>query len=249
LERKHHSEWLERTELLIGSDALNLLKSSNILLVGLGGIGSFAGEFLVRAGVCKMTLIDGDVVDPTNKNRQLQALNSTVGQSKVTLLKNRYFDINPEIEISGYEQFMMPEDMDELLYANKYDYILDCIDSVQPKVTLLKNARKHKQKIISAMGAGGKLDPSKIRISDISLTKECKFAQSVKKALKKEGIRKGILAVYSEEIQPKSALRLTEGALFKKSFYGTISYMPALFGLVMASEVIRRIGGLKKPMC
>ena len=249
MERKHHSGWLERTELLIGSEALNVLKNANILIVGLGGIGSFAGEFLVRAGVGKLTLIDGDVVDPTNKNRQLQALNSTVGQSKVTLLKNRYFDINPEIEISGYEQFMMPEDMDELLHTNRFDYILDCIDSVQPKVTLLKNARKHKQKIISAMGAGGKLDPSKIRISDISLTKECKFAQSVKKTLKKDGIRKGILAVYSEEIQPKSALRLTEGALFKKSFYGTISYMPALFGLIMASETIRRMCGLKKPMC
>lgn len=106
----------------------------------------------MRAGVGKLTLIDGDVVDPTNKNRQLQALNSTVGQSKVTLLKNRYFDINPEIEISGYEQFMMPEDMDELLHTNRFDYILDCIDSVQPKVTLLKMQENINKRLFQRWG-------------------------------------------------------------------------------------------------
>jgi tRNA A37 threonylcarbamoyladenosine dehydratase len=246
METKNTQKWLERTELLIGEDSLESLRKANILLVGLGGIGSYAGEFLVRAGIGKMTIIDGDIVDQTNKNRQLQALTSTVGMSKVQLLQERFSDINSSIELTTYDQFMMPEDMQELLEKNRFDFILDCIDSVQPKINLIRFAKLTKQKLISAMGAGGKLDPASIRIADISDTKECKFAQSVKKALKRKGIRKGVLVVYSEEIQPKSALKLIEGAHFKKSYYGTISYMPALFGLYMASEVIRRIGGLKK---
>ncbi|MBK8671012.1 MAG: tRNA threonylcarbamoyladenosine dehydratase [Saprospiraceae bacterium] len=239
-------KWLERTALLIGDDAISRLQQSNVLLVGLGGVGSYAGEFLVRAGIGKMTIIDGDIVDPTNINRQLQAVHSTIGQSKALLLKTRLMDINPELQIITYEKFMEPDDMLRLMTDHQYDFILDCIDSVTPKLTLLKMAKRSKCKIISSMGAGGKLDPTRIRIGDISTTKECKFAQSVRKRLKKEGVRKGIIAVYSEEIQPKEALKLTDGKNYKKSFYGTISYMPALFGLTMASEVIRRLGGLKK---
>ncbi|MGB4961093.1 MAG: tRNA threonylcarbamoyladenosine dehydratase [Saprospiraceae bacterium] len=239
--------WLERTSLLIGEEAHNNLKNANILLVGLGGVGSYAGEFLVRAGVGKLTIIDGDTVDVTNINRQMQALHSTIGQSKVALLVSRFKDINPDIDMKSYEQFMEPSDMENLLVAERYDFILDCIDSVTPKLTLLRMAKGSKTKVISSMGAGGKLDPSKIKIGDIALTKECKFAQSVRKRLKKIGIKKGIIAVWSEEIQPVEALKLTDGKNYKKSFYGTISYMPALFGLTMASEVIRRVGGLKKP--
>lgn len=246
MEKQSSSYWLERTELLIGTEPLEKLRAANILLVGLGGIGSYAGEFLVRAGIGHLTIIDGDVVDPTNKNRQLQALNSTVGLSKVELLKARFMDINPGLTLTCYDHFMMPHDMHNLLETCQYDFILDCIDSVQPKLNLIKSAKITKQKIICAMGAGGKLDPTAMRIADISETKECKFAQSVKKALKRMGIRKGVLVVFSEEIQPKSALKMTDGTKFKKSFYGTISYMPALFGLFMASEVIRRIGQLKK---
>lgn len=155
-------------------------------------------------------------------------------------------DINPAIDITAFEKFMEPQDMEALIRSHRYDFVIDCIDSVTPKLTLLQVARRTKSKVISSMGAGGKLDPSKIRVGDISTTKECKFAQSVRKRLKKEGIRKGIIAVFSEEIQPKEALRLTDGKNYKKSFYGTISYMPALFGLTIASEVIRRLGNLKK---
>ncbi|MBK8621015.1 MAG: tRNA threonylcarbamoyladenosine dehydratase [Saprospiraceae bacterium] len=238
--------WLERSELLIGRDAILTFQESHVLLVGLGGVGSFAGEFLVRAGIGQITIIDGDVVDPTNKNRQLQALNSTIGKSKVELLRERYLDINPDIKINCIDHFMIPEDMEKLLRNNSYDFILDCIDSVQPKLNLIQLARASKMKFISSMGAGGKLDPAAIRIADISQTKECKFAQTVKKLLKRRGIRDRILVVYSEEIQPKEALKMTNGANYKKSYYGTISYMPALFGLFMASEVIRRLGRLKK---
>jgi len=239
-------KWLERTALLIGEESIFNIAEANILLVGLGGVGSFAGEFLVRAGVGKMTIIDGDTVDITNINRQLQAVTSTIGLSKSELLKSRFEDINPDIHITAYDRFLEPEDMESLLENSKFDYILDCIDSVTPKLTLLKIAKRKKLKIISSMGAGGKLDPSKIKIGDISTTKECKFAQSLRKRLKRENIKRGIKVVFSEEIQPKDALKLTDGKNYKKSYYGTISYMPALFGLTMASEVIRTIGQLKK---
>lgn len=237
--------WLERTTLLIGDEATENLINSNILVVGLGGVGSYAADALVRAGVGKMTIIDGDLVDPTNKNRQLHALNSTVGKSKAALMAERFRDINPIIDLTVIEQFMEPDDMLNLLQENRFDYILDCIDSVLPKLYLIKMAKQTKQKLISAMGAGGKLDPSKIKIADISKTKECKFAQQIKKSLKRDNIRKGVLVVFSEEIQKASSLKKTDGSNYKKSFYGTISYMPAMFGLFMAAEVIRRIGKLK----
>jgi len=239
-------QWLERTALLIGEESIEKISNANILLVGLGGVGSFAGEFLIRAGIGQMTIIDGDTVDITNINRQLQAKTSTIGQSKSELLKSRFEDINPEVKIAAYDRFLEPEDMESLLESGKFDYILDCIDSVTPKLTLLKIAKVKNLKIISSMGAGGKLDPSKIRIGDISTTKECKFAQSLRKRLKKDNIKGTITVVFSEEIQPKDALKLTDGKNYKKSYYGTISYMPALFGLTMAAEVIRILGDLKK---
>lgn len=237
--------WMERTNLLIGPECIAKLQKANVLLVGLGGVGSYAGEFLVRAGVGQITIIDGDVVDPTNINRQLQAVHSTIGMSKAVLLRQRFLDINPELQIQKFEKFMEPDDMVQLITEGNFEFVLDCIDSITPKLTLLKAAKQTKVPVIAAMGAGGKLDPTKIRISDISNTKECKFAHTVRKRLKKEGIRRGIITVYSEEIQPKSALKLTDGKNYKRSYYGTISYMPALFGLFMASEVIRRLGSLK----
>jgi len=235
--------WLGRTELLIGPQALLRLRKTNVLLIGLGGVGSFAGEFLVRSGIGKITIVDGDTVDPTNKNRQLQALDSTAGQPKANLLKARYLDINPQLEIQSFDRFLEPQDIDQLLTSEPFDFVLDCIDSVLPKITLLSTARKHKVKIYSSMGAGGKMDPSKIRVADLYQTKECKFAQQVRKQLKRIDKRKGIIAIYSEEIQPKAALKYTDGSKYKKSYYGTISYMPALFGLTMASEVIRKVVG------
>lgn len=237
--------WLERTELLIGDEAIHKLAACHVLLVGLGGVGSYAGEFLIRAGIGRITIVDGDEVDPTNINRQLQALHSSVGQSKADLMKKRLTDINPDLQVNAIAKFLEPEDMDKLIAENGFDFVLDCIDSVTPKLTLIQIAKRRRLKLISSMGAGGKLDPSRIRVGDISTTRECKFAQTVRKRLKRMGIRKGFLAVYSEEIQPHDALRMTDGTRYKRSFYGTISYMPALFGLTMASEVVRRLGGLK----
>jgi tRNA A37 threonylcarbamoyladenosine dehydratase len=234
-------DWLERTVLLIGENGVQKLKNTNVLLVGLGGIGSYAGEFLVRAGVGSITIVDGDDVDITNINRQLQALSSTVGKNKAQLISERFLDINPDLIIKVITKFLEPKDIEIILDENRYDFILDCIDSVLPKVTLLSIAVRKKLKIISSMGAGGKLDPSKVKVADLFKTKECKFAQQVRKEMKRRNITKGIIAVYSEEIQLKDALKYTDGTKYKKSFYGTISYMPALFGLRMSAEVIRRV--------
>ena len=233
--------WLERTELLIGKDAIEKLNKTHILVVGLGGVGSYAAETMVRSGIGKITIIDGDDVDPTNKNRQLQALDSTAGLQKAEVLKERFLDINPKLTITVHDQFMEPDAMQELLLQNQYDFVLDCIDSISPKVSLILTLRKMKCKFISSMGAGGKLDPTKIRIADIKKTKDCKFAQTVKRYLKEKGVRDGVLTVFSQEIQKKESLQLTDGSNYKKSFYGTIAYMPAMFGMTMAYEVIRRL--------
>lgn len=235
------SNWLERTELLIGKDALTKLNNAHVLVVGLGGVGSYAAETLVRAGVGNLTIIDGDDVDPTNKNRQLQALDSTVGKQKANVLKERFLDINSELNLVVYDMFMQPDAMSQLIKTNRYDFALDCIDSFEPKLSLILTLRALKQPFISSMGAGGKLDPSKIKVADIKKTKECKFAQQVRKLLRNKGVNDRVLTVYSDEIQVASSLKLTDGRNFKKSFYGTISYMPAMFGMTLASEVIKRI--------
>lgn len=232
------NNWLERTELLIKQDGLNKLQNANILVVGLGGVGSFAAEFLARAGVGKMTIIDGDTVDITNINRQLPALHSTVNQPKVELVYARLKDINPNLDLTAINEFLTPERMESILTKEKFDYILDCIDSVSPKLSLILTAKRNKIKIVSAMGAGGKTDPSKVMVTDISKTNNCFLAKQIRKRLRKEKINKGIKCVFSTELQKEDSLKMTDGSNFKKSFYGTISFMPALFGLHAAAEVI-----------
>ncbi|MDY3350569.1 tRNA threonylcarbamoyladenosine dehydratase [Riemerella anatipestifer] len=232
------NNWLERTELLIKQDGLNKLQNANILVVGLGGVGSFAAEFLARAGVGKMTIIDGDTVDITNINRQLPALHSTVNQPKVELVYTRLKDINPNLDLTAINEFLTPERMEAILTKEKFDYILDCIDSVSPKLSLILTAKRNKIKIVSAMGAGGKTDPSKVMVRDISKTNNCFLAKQIRKRLRKEKINKGIKCVFSAELQKEDSLKMTDGSNFKKSFYGTISFMPALFGLHAAAEVI-----------
>lgn len=234
--------WLERTELLIKEEGILKLRNAKLLVVGLGGVGSFAAEFLARAGVGHLTLVDGDTVDITNINRQLPALHSSIGQSKAKLVADRMIDINPSIQLEVIPQFLNPEDMAQVLDSTPFDYVLDCIDSVSPKVELIKQARRRKIKIISCMGAGGKMDASQIHVKDISKTYNCYLAKQIRKRIKKEAnLDKGFKCVFSSELQDEESLKLTDGTHFKRSFYGTISFIPAAFGLRAASEVINYV--------
>lgn len=234
--------WLERTELLVGPEALSRVLGSHVLVVGLGGVGSFAAEFLARAGVGKLTIVDGDVVDPTNRNRQLQALSSTHGQKKAWLIRDRILDINPECEVEAIDTFLDPEAMRALLRSAKVDYALDCIDSVQPKLNFIATALSEGIPFISSMGAGGRIDPSKIEIAGLEESRNCPFAKHVRKRLAKEyGIRSGFHVVFSSEHANKDSVRLTDGSNFKKSFYGTSAWIPAAFGLHAASFAVRQL--------
>lgn len=231
--------WLERTELLIKPEGIEKLRKANILLVGLGGVGSFAAEFLVRAGIGNLTIIDGDTVDITNINRQLPALHSTIDKDKIEVISERILDISPNLNLIKINEFLLPERMEEILNSQKFDYVLDCIDSLSPKLALIIACKRKKIKLVSAMGAGGKSDPSKVKVRDISKTNNCFLARQIRKKLKKENIHKGFRCVFSTEIQDECSLKMTDGSNFKKSFYGTISYMPAIFGLYAAAEVIQ----------
>lgn len=230
--------WLSRTQLLIGEEALLKLTRSHVMVVGLGGVGSYAAEFIARSGVGKMTIIDGDVVDPTNRNRQLPALATNHGVSKALIMEERLKAINPELKLNVIKEFINPEMVLQQL-TEKPDYVIDAIDSITPKITFIRTAYENKIKMVSSMGAGAKLDPTQLKVVDISKTWNCPFAQQVRKNLKKYNIRKGIKVVFSPENPIKESLMLTDGKNYKKSAYGTISYLPAVFGAVTSSVVIR----------
>ena len=237
--------WLLRTTLLVGETSVDILQKSHVLVVGLGGVGSFAAEFIARAGVGEMTIVDGDVVDPTNRNRQLPALATNHGASKAEWMAERLTAINPEIKLHVRKDFLTPDKADEICQAAPYDYVMDCIDSITPKLFLILSAKRNGLKIVSSMGAGGKMDPTRIKIADLYDTYTDHFALQIRKRLKRKGIGKGLITVFSDEASPKSALMLTDGTNFKKSAYGTISYIPAAFGGACASVVLRDLIGEK----
>lgn len=232
--------WLSRTELLLGKAKLAKLQNSHVLVVGMGGVGSFAAEFICRAGVGEMTIVDGDVVDPSNRNRQLPALSTTHGLSKATVMGERLLDINPGLKLHIRHEFITPDTAADLV-SQHYDYVVDAIDSLTPKIHMIRAAKTQKLNIISSMGAGGKLDPTQLRVVDISKTYNCPFAQFIRLRLKKKGISKGLKVVFSPEVVSKESLMYTDGSNYKKSAYGTISYLPAAFGGVCASVVIRKL--------
>jgi tRNA A37 threonylcarbamoyladenosine dehydratase len=233
------NNFLERTELLIGKEKIDFLKRSKVMVVGLGGVGSYAAEALARAGIGNLILIDGDIVEKSNINRQLVALHSTIGLNKTDVMGARVMDINPEVNLKTIHEFLEPHRIGEIISTEKVDVVLDCIDSLSPKISLLKECKRQKVRCVSVMGAGGKMDPTKVVIRDISSTHSCLLAQKIRKRLKEFNINKGIRAVFSTEIQNSDSLKLTDGSNYKKSFYGTISYMPAIFGLTAASEALR----------
>lgn len=232
--------WLSRTELLIGNSALTRLQNAHVLVVGMGGVGSFAAEFICRAGVGALTIVDGDIVENSNRNRQMPALATTLGLSKADVMGERLLAINPDLRLTIRHEFITPDTAAELL-DGEFDYVVDAIDSLTPKITLIRAAKARKMKIISSMGAGGKLDPTHLKVVDISKTYNCPFAQFIRIRLRKHGIHRGVKVVFSPEVVVKDSLMFTDGSNYKKSAYGTISYLPAAFGGVCASVVIRNL--------
>lgn len=231
-------EWLERTALLLGDEKLETLRQANVLVVGLGGVGAYAAEMIARSGVGRMTIADADTVSATNINRQLIALHSTIGKQKAELMAERLRDINPEIELTVVNRFIKDDETDALLDSQKFDYVVDAIDTLSPKLALIKGCLDRNIPLVSSMGAGAKTDPTKMDICDIAKTHHCPLAHMLRKRLHKIGIRSGFKAVYSPEPVREGAMILCEEQN-KKSNTGTISYIPALFGIGCASIVIR----------
>ncbi|MCK9612618.1 MAG: tRNA threonylcarbamoyladenosine dehydratase [Bacteroidales bacterium] len=232
--------WLNRTELLIGKTNLRKLKNSHVLVIGLGGVGSAAAEMLCRAGIGKMTLADGDLIQPSNRNRHLTALQSTEGIKKTVALASRLKDINPEIKLILVEKHLKEDAMTELL-EHPYDYIVDAIDSLSAKVYMLLHAVRLGHRVVSSMGAGAKFDPTKVFVADISETNTCTFAFDIRKRLRRLGVNNGFKTVFSTEPPNKDAVIFSNTSQNKKSVAGTISYIPVVFGCYCAWVVIQDI--------
>lgn len=236
------NNWLERTTLLLGEEKLEQLRRAHVLVVGLGGVGAYAAEMIARAGVGRMTIADADTVSATNINRQLIALHSTIGREKSDLMAERLRDINPDIDLTVINRFIKDDETDALLDSARFDFVVDAIDTLSPKLALIKGALDREIPLVSSMGAGAKTDPTKMEICDISRTHHCPLAHMLRKRLHKIGIRKGFHAVFSPEPVREGAMILCEEQN-KKSNTGTISYIPALFGIGCASVVVRSLIG------
>ena len=234
--------WLERTTLLLGEEKLEQLRRAHVLVVGLGGVGAYAAEMIARAGVGRMTIADADTVSATNINRQLIALHSTIGREKSDLMAERLRDINPDIDLTVINRFIKDDETDSLLDSARFDFVVDAIDTLSPKLALIKGALDRGIPLVSSMGAGAKTDPTKMEICDISRTHHCPLAHMLRKRLHKIGIRKGFHAVFSPEPVREGAMILCKEQN-KKSNTGTISYIPALFGIGCASVVVRSLIG------
>jgi len=234
-------DWTERTELLLGKEKMERLSASHVLVVGLGGVGAYAAEMICRAGVGHMTLVDADTVEPTNINRQLPALQTTIGQRKVEVMAERFRQINPEIQLNVLPVFLKDEGIPDLLDSNTFDFIVDAIDTLSPKCYLIYHALKRHIKIISSMGAGAKSDITQIRFADISETYHCGLSRAVRKRLQKMRVKHKLPVVFCTEQADPSAILLTEDEQNKRSTCGTVSYMPATFGCFLAEYVIKHL--------
>lgn len=232
------SDWMQRTRLLLGNEELVKLQNAHVLVVGLGGVGAYAAEMVVRAGVGAMTIVDADIVSESNINRQLVALHSTVGRAKAEILAARILDINPQMRLTVKQEYVKDELTDELLDAARYDYVVDAIDTLSPKVALIKGSLDRGYPLVSSMGAGAKVDPTQVQIKDIGKTHHCPLAHALRKRLHRLGVRSGFDAVFSAEEPIDGSMILCEEQN-KRSNVGTISYMPAVFGCAVASVVIQ----------
>ena len=230
---------MSRTQLLLGDEKLTALFDKHVLVVGLGGVGGICAEMIARAGVGSLTIVDADTVDLSNANRQIPALHSTAGKLKAEVMAERIRDINPEIKLTVLAKYLQDEAIDNLLDSEKFDYAVDCIDTLGPKVQFIKACKDRNIPIVTSLGAGGKVNPSMVQIVDISKTYQCTLAKYVRKRLHAVGIYTGLKVVFSPEEIDASRVIVTEKAFPKKSIIGTISYMPAIFGCTVASVVIR----------
>lgn len=236
-------QWQERTSMLLGEETLARFAASKVMVVGLGGVGAYAAEMLCRAGVGNLVILDSDTVSITNRNRQLIALESTIGQLKTDVVARRLRDINPAVNLTVIPEYIEESNLEEIfLKAGELDYVVDAIDTLAPKISLIKYCVEHKIPHVSAMGAGAKLDATKIRIADISKSYNCPLAYILRKKLRKEGISKGFKVVFSEELPDRDAIVPMEERN-KKSQVGTISYLPAVFGCVCAQAAIEYLIG------
>lgn len=234
-------DWRQRTRLLLGEEKMERLRQAHVLVVGLGGVGAYAAEMICRAGVGRMTIVDADTVQPTNINRQLPALHSTMGREKAEVLAARFKDINPEVQLTVLPVFLKDDNISELLDAACYDFVVDAIDTLAPKCYLIAETLKRHIKIVSSMGAGAKSDITQIRFADIWDTYHCGLSKAVRKRLQKLGIKRKLPVVFSTEQADSKAVLLTEDEQNKKSTCGTVSYMPAVFGCYLAEYVIKRL--------
>lgn len=247
-----HLHRFSRTELLIGAAGLNKLKNSTVAIFGLGGVGSYAAEALCRAGVGRIVIVDFDDICLTNVNRQLHAMDGTVGKAKAQVMAERMRLISPETEIVAHQEFYAAENSD-LLLADQYDYVVDAIDHITSKLHLIRTCRERNIPIISSMGAASKLDPTQIRVADISETNKCRMARSVRKLLKKQGIARGVKVVYSTEEYREQEVKdggckgncicpNKEDQRFscehRRVILGSVSFIPSIFGLTMAGVVV-----------
>ena len=230
--------------MLLGADGLGRLSASHMVVVGLGGVGAMATEMLVRAGVGHIVLVDADVVSETNINRQLPALHSTVGMYKCDVVKARMLDINPELEVLCIKEFLCEDNIPALLGPLKIDCVVDCIDTLSPKIALIQYCLSSGVHLVSSMGSGSKTDATRLRVDDISRTIQCPLARMIRKRLHKLGIETGFTAVYSTERPDKSSVVIEE-TRNKKSQTGTVSYLPAVFGCVCAQAAIRHLVGVE----
>lgn len=237
------NEQFARTALLIGSDGIDRLQNAKVALFGIGGVGSFTAEALIRAGVGALDLFDNDTVAPSNLNRQLIALHSTIGRYKVDAARERLLDINPNAKIGAHVLFYLPENADEVDLSG-YDYIVDCIDTVASKIELAVRAEKLRVPIIASMGTGNKLDPTTFEVADISKTSVCPLARVMRQELRKRGIEH-LKVVYSREIPrtPLESERTEKPQGSRRSTPGSISFCPSVAGLILAGEVIRDLTG------
>lgn len=235
--------WKERTLMLVGEAGIGRLASACVGVIGVGGVGGYAAEMIVRAGVGHIIIMDSDTVSVTNKNRQLLALDSTVGRPKCEVLKARLLDINPELEVTVLQEYLEADMVETVLGGYRVDFIVDAIDTLAPKLALIKYCVDHGIPHVSSMGAGAKYDATKVRLADISKSYNCPLAYIVRKRLRHMGIRRGFQVVFSEELPDRDAIVECEDRN-KKSQVGTISYLPAVFGCVCAQAAIKGILGL-----